>query len=158
MSQISQAGLIERFQGSAPVNVVGLAESLGLKVYESDSRLPTEASGMILKDLVNGGTEGYSIIVRASEPYVRKRFTLAHEIAHFILHRDKIGASLSDDRLYRSGLTNREEIQANQLAADILMPWALIEKYRQRCIGSVALLASEFKVSEAAMRIRLGLS
>jgi Zn-dependent peptidase ImmA (M78 family) len=86
---------------------------------------------------------------------VRKRFTVAHEVGHFVLHRNQIGESLTDDELYRSGLSTRQEAQANRFAADILMPKDLILKTINRLGDDPQVLASEFKVSEAAMRIRL---
>jgi hypothetical protein len=72
-----QAGVIERFQHSAPVDVTALAEALGLKVWEDDS-LPAGISGKLFQDPVRGGAERYSITERASDAYVRKRFTVAH--------------------------------------------------------------------------------
>jgi Zn-dependent peptidase ImmA (M78 family) len=152
--------LIQRFQQSAPVDVVGLAQSLGVKVYESaGAPLRDGDSGMILRNAVVGGPSGYCIVVRATDAFVRKRFTVAHEVAHFILHREKIGESLSDDALYRSGLTTMQEVEANRLAAEILMPRNLVQHYI-RIIGeaSVSVLAKTFQVSESAMRIRLGLA
>jgi Zn-dependent peptidase ImmA (M78 family) len=151
----STLSIIGRFQSSAPVNVTALAEALGLRVWE-DAALAKGISGKLFRDPSSGGPEGYSIVVRASDAYVRRRFTVAHEIAHFILHRDRIGSSLTDDAMYRSGLSTREEAEANRLAADILMPRTLIAHYI-KSYGSAdpGVLASIFNVSEAAMRIRL---
>lgn len=117
--------------------------------------LPENISGKIFKDALNGGRSGYSIGVNAAEGFRRKRFTVAHEIAHFILHRDLIGDELRDDAMYRSGLSTREEVQANQLAADILMPVSLIRKYQAKGMLDAKMLADCFKVSEPAMRVRL---
>lgn len=151
--------IIRRFQSPIPVDVLKVAEAFGLKVYESDKHLPVGASGMILRNAKAGGESGYCIIVRSSEPLVRKRFTVAHEIGHFILHRDKIGNSLSDDALYRSGLSTLEEAEANRLAADILMPREAIRAYASELgITDPAVLSRAFLVSEMAMRIRLGMT
>ncbi len=152
---LPQHPIIERFQNAAPVDVTGLAEALGLSVWE-DEQLPIGVSGKIIRDSELGGAEGYSIVVRASDAYVRRRFTVAHEIAHFILHRDRIGSGLIDDGLYRSGLSSQEEFDANRLAADILMPRKLIAQYVAEYGPDPQSLARFFQVSEAAMRIRLG--
>ncbi|MBL8175276.1 MAG: ImmA/IrrE family metallo-endopeptidase [Bryobacterales bacterium] len=114
--------------------------------------MPDKISGKIFFDPLNGGHSGYSIVVNRKDPFARKRFTVAHEIAHFILHRERIGNSLTDDALYRSGLTTREEAQANRLAAEILMPGHLL---RGGLGGDPHVLAERFQVSEAAMNIRL---
>jgi hypothetical protein len=147
--------IIQRFQVTAPVDVSRLADALGLKVWEDDS-LPAGTAGKLFQDPVNGGVKGYSISVRASDPYVRRRFTVAHEIAHFVLHRNAIGTLITDDALYRSGLPTTMEAEANRFAADILMPKHLLDRYIAQYGVNTATLASLFKVSEAAMRIRLG--
>jgi hypothetical protein len=146
--------VIDRFQHSAPVDVTGMAEALGLNVWE-DEDLPEGVSGKLFRDRENGGAEGFSIVVRASDAFVRRRFTVAHEIGHFVLHRDRIGSSLTDDAMYRSNLSTWEEVEANQFAAKVLMPTPLLSD----CIGlhgkDARVLAGLLQVSEAAMQIRL---
>ena len=56
----------------------------------------------------------------------RLRFTLAHELGHYMLHREKVGADgiecgTGDMLRYDSGYTEREE-EANAFAACLLMP------------------------------------
>src|SRR3546814_8751462 len=81
---------------------------------------------MIRKDAERGGESGFAIYVNGSHPRVRRRFSIAHEIAHFALHRNLIGDGVTDDAMYRSNLSSAVEVQANRMAADILMPWHLI--------------------------------
>jgi Zn-dependent peptidase ImmA (M78 family) len=57
--------------------------------------------------------------------------------------------------MYRSGLSTWEEVEANHLAADILMPRALLASYIAQWGVDAAVLAPFFKVSRAAMQIRL---
>lgn len=144
---------IRRFQKSPPVNVVGIAAAFGLKVYHDD--LESGISGKIIKDPEHGGQSGYSIVINNNEPINRRRFTIAHEIGHYLLHRDRIGDGLVDDALYRSGLTTFEEVRANRLAADILMPFDLIEKSIKQGAKTVQELAALFRVSAQAMSVRL---
>lgn len=98
---VEQHPAISCFLHSAPVQVTALAEALGLSVWE-DEDLPAGVSGKLFQDDFNSGPSGYSIVVRASDPYVRRRFTVAHEIGHFVLHRHRIGSSLTDDAMYRA--------------------------------------------------------
>jgi hypothetical protein len=159
MTAASPIDMVMLFQSAPPVDVVSLAKALGINVWQSDSALPAGASGLIRRDAKHGGQSSYSIIVRASDPPVRKRFTIAHEIAHFILHKDRIGNQLSDDAMYRSGLGTSEEHAANRLAADILMPMKLIQGYQQiHPTHNSRMIATAFGVSDEAMRIRLGLA
>lgn len=148
--------LIE-FQQDAPVKVTPIADAFGLKVFRT-TEFPDWISGKILKDPANGGKSGYAIYVNAKHSLGRRRFTIAHEIAHFILHKEKIGDGLIDDGLYRSGLSGKEEIEANKLAADILMPRNLINKYLALPnFKDLQDMADKFEVSKNAMAIRLGI-
>lgn len=140
-------------QVDAPIDISALATAFGLDVYESYD-LGDGISGMIGRD--RNSESGYYISVNAAESYLRRRFTIAHEIAHYLLHRDKIGNGLSDDRMYRSdNVSTQEEYQANNLAAELLMPRALMNQAIRHEFSGVHGLARKFEVSEPAMKVRL---
>ena len=125
-------------------------------------------------------------IVLNREPYDRlpeesERFTVAHECAHWILHRQAFsflraaGIAGAEEACRRcvpeggeDGLTERIERQANGLAARILMPaWAalayantaparqLYTKPRYRAELAVDRVAKGLRVSRRAAKIRL---
>jgi len=142
---------IRRHQLAAPVETVSLANSLGLMVYKTSFGGNDDISGMIRQE----GDE-HVIYVNMNHHVNRRRFTIAHEIAHFILHKDEIGDGIVDDALYRSGLSSKFEAEANSLAADILMPWHLLADDEISGI-SIAHLADKYQVSAAAMAIRLNI-
>lgn len=129
-----------------------MAHELGIRVYQE--ALGDAVSGKLTRDAVNGGPSGFAIYLNSYHHPNRRRFTLAHEIAHFILHRDLIESGLTDNTLYRSGLPEPHEVQANRLAAEMLMPDKLLRQYYREGHDTRS-LASLFGVSEAAMRIRL---
>lgn len=150
MSKLLPIEIVGQYMRHAPVDVEKLAHALGMVVRrelrhdDQSGRIECEA---------NGGP--CIITVNATHPESRQRFTIAHEIAHFILHRDAIGDGIVDDGMYRSGKPEKLERQANQYAAEILMPWKLvIDKYRAGKT-TPAELAREFKVSAAVAEIRL---
>jgi Zn-dependent peptidase ImmA (M78 family) len=146
--------VIERFQQQSPVDVVGIATALGINVWEDE--MPS-ISGKLFIDKLNGGPSGYSIVISATESRPRKRFTVAHEIAHFILHRDELRNGIVEDALYRnSGLSNGKEAEANKLAAEILMPYPLIQKLMEDGKRTLQTLSEALQVSKAAISIRLG--
>lgn len=145
--------IIESFQETAPVNVHELANKLGLEVYTS-SVVPKNVSGAIIE---NKETNRYRIITNAKHPFVRQRFTIAHEIAHFLLHKNLIGDGIQEDALYRSGLSEQREVEANAFAANILMPWHLIEEALDEGAESTEQLADKLNVSKSAMSIRIGI-
>lgn len=134
------------------VDVAACAKEVGLQIYSVD--LPHGVSGMLKR----AGDDEFECYVDSSEPSVRQRFTAAHELGHFVLHRDSIGETHSDNyRLRADGMTSWQETQANQFAADLLMPMDLISNAMEKGTTSVSGLAKLFRVSEIAMSIRLGL-
>jgi hypothetical protein len=157
VQKLTPGQIIAKYQTVAPVDVLSIAKDLGLNVW-SMSSLPSNISGKIFRDSLNGGDSGFSIAVNASNSRLRQRFTVAHEIAHFILHRSRLDSGdLIDDVMYRSDMSSKEETAANRLAADILMPYPLIRALVAQGIRDVDNLARKLQVSLPAMKIRLGI-
>lgn len=150
--------IIISHQYDAPVKISALARDLGLQI--KGSTLPPGISGEIRPS--TDALSGYVVRINRHDPPRRQRFTAAHELAHYLLHRDQIGSGIEDDVLYRSALSDRREAEANRLAAEILMPQSLVQEWLEtakalKVDDPVAYLADRFDVSEAAMKIRLGM-
>lgn len=150
--------ILEDYQNEEPpINLSKLAKKLNLSIYGKS--LNKDISGAILKT-IDGN---YIIYVNTDEPFRRQRFTVAHEIAHFILHKDEIDKQLKGNLtelkngiMYRSKLSNIYETQANQLASEILIPIGKLKDYIiNKKINNINELSDIFKVSKHAMQIRL---
>lgn len=151
--------LREELGSAIPVSVVAMAKKLGINIYKSED-FDEDESGVIVKE--NGG---YSIYVNSNHPITRTRFTIAHEIAHFLEDREVLDAGgehvTSIDQpvvLKRSGgVTDGEEQKreqkANQIAAEILMPKESFTKVWQES-DTVEEVAKRFGVSTSAAAIR----
>lgn len=145
-------------QIQVPVKLATIAKALGVSLRAST--LPPGISGEIRP----GDNPGeYIIKVNRHDGSRRQRFTIAHEIGHYLLHREQIGKGIKDDALYRSSLSDFREAEANRLASDMLMPEHLVSEElgsarAQEVEDVVSYMADKFEVSEAAMKIRLGLS
>lgn len=146
--------LIKKSQeNSTKVNIISLCNNFGIKVY--DANMESNMSGAILKE-----NDEYKIYINRYESQNRQRFTIAHELAHFLLHKEKIGDNLTDRKgtngmMYRSNLSDIYERQANILASEILMPITLIRKYIDNGVNTYSELSRKLEVSEEALRIRL---
>ena len=102
-----------------------------------------------------GGPSGYAIVVNGGHPRVRQRYTIAHEIAHFELHKGQIGNGITENAMYRSvGVSDKQEREANLFAAEMLMPEYAVRQARVK-YNSLAEIADAFDVSKDAMSIRL---
>lgn len=144
-----------RFRATAPVDIAGLARAYGLAVRQA--HMGPHIAGEIFPDLYRGGFSGFTIRVNASDSARQKRLTVAHEIAHFLRHRDRIRNRLVDDRMYRSRLGSTKEREAEELAFDLLMPRALIGDLRSAGMNDPVQLAERFNVPLHVMKRRLGI-
>jgi Zn-dependent peptidase ImmA (M78 family) len=141
-----------------PVPVEKIARALGLEI--SFAPLNADLSGAILRS-----RDGVVIGVNSSHHPNRQRFTIAHEIGHFLLHKGMNVHWDTDFRVnWRDGESsegvNREEMQANRFAAELLMPASFvmtdIEKVSDLNKETIRRLARRYKVSSQAMEIKLG--
>lgn len=148
--EASPMAIIAKHQTAWPVMVGEIAKELGIGVR----RIPLGGAiaGQLMPD--RKSPSGYTAIINSDDAITRQKFTLAHEIAHFVLHRDLISDGVIDDTMYLSELGSRLETQANQLAADIIMPIRLVKKALLNTTDAQG-LARMFQVSEQAMKIRL---
>lgn len=134
------------FQAETAIDISSIAKVLGLNVFSAD--LQDNIAGYIKYE-----NNEKNIYVNNTQPVTRQRFTVAHEIAHYILHRDLL-VQEGGTPLFRGGNSNPAEQQANRLAAALLMPKnKVIELYRN--IKDINLLAQRFWVSYDAMANRL---
>lgn len=135
---------------AAPVNPTRLAEELGLLVITHAG--PADLSGMLMR------RDGQQVIgVNGEHPPTRQRFSVAHMLGHFQLHRRRPLILCTDRRAalgdaFSSLATDREEAEANRFAGALLAPEPLIREAVKRI---------QFQTAEEMTRAlggRLGLS
>jgi Zn-dependent peptidase ImmA (M78 family) len=145
--------VMERMETEAPLNLERLIHDLGLELQKTND-LPNGCIGK-LEYLPDTGV--YRISVLRSDHYFRQRFTMAHELGHYILHRHRmVNNVIEDTTMYRSNFPDALEREANQFATAVLMPLEqLKEDYAKT--NNLNVLAKKWQVSPAAMRIRMGL-
>lgn len=142
--------IIDPFLDHHPVDVRGMAKALDIDIEEE--QLEADVSGKIERTWWGD----YVITVNSAHSETRKRFTIAHEIAHYVLHRDLIGDGIVDNALYRSErIGDARERQANRYSASLLMPAAAVKRAWNDGATTARTLAAAFKVSEAVAEIRM---
>ena len=151
--------LVDSVISEPPVDVEALAAQLGIRVRREpfDGKL----SGLLKR------AEGGAILgVNSQHPMSRQRFTIAHEIGHYLLHSEDlhvdhgIGIRFRDDT--SSQAIDDAEIEANQFASHLLMPASFLEQ-DIRASGQIdveddeqiKLIADKYGVSTQAMTLRL---
>lgn len=91
----------------------------------------------------------------------RRRFTIAHELGHWRLHRNTDRAvfcrsgSIEPEALQRRTPIPPAEDEANVFAAAVLMPAQLVQKHYVLCDRNFSRLCEAFGASGAAMGRRL---
>lgn len=151
---------------SWPVCTEKIASYLGIVVrYEP---MIDDMSGMCF---YKNGTP--IIIVDTNQALSRRRFTIAHEIGHIVLHQYELSRNAFVDKkitiLHRDTKSSsgkyQAEVEANQFAAALLMPQQLIYRYMEENKlryglrddeEAVKKMADDFEVSATALAIRLG--
>jgi Zn-dependent peptidase ImmA (M78 family) len=158
--QPAQRDELRAFVSSTGQDIMRLAERLGLKVYAAS--LPMDQAGYLEYAPTCESSSGYRIIVNRDHGIERQRFTAAHEIAHFVLHRG------TDNLVHKKELAHRYaykvdyddrarelEFEADEFAACLLMPAHLVRKYALYTAYTLDDLAELFGVSRHAMAKRL---
>lgn len=165
-------GLLREFKiKKAPVDIEGIVKKLpardipgvmGLNLVITEERFPSDledVSAILLKE------KGQAIIaVNNGHSDTRKRFSIAHEVGHLIMHSNH--EQLTVDRYEKqfftraAGHTDLNEIEANEFAAALLMPEDLIRKDFEKYFDEdsdqvISNLAEKYQVSQAALTYRL---
>lgn len=148
---------------SVPVDVEEIAEFLNIRIFYED--LDEDVSGFLAVECGNA-----TAVINKNQHPNRQRFTIAHEIGHFVLHasseRDK---NLFIDKKYtvhhrdhKSCLgTLKAEREANLFASVLLMPKDLIGKLLDESgldffdDSETFSLSKKLGVSEQALGFRL---
>ena len=141
---------------SLPIPVEKIASQFGITIQRGDLG---DKSGLLVREKTK-----VLIGVNSTQSRTRQRFTIAHELGHFFLHRG-ISRHIDDDKLvnFRSVIseqaTNVEEIEANFFAANLLMPklYILEENIAEILEDQSKLikLAKKYNVSPQAMTLRI---
>lgn len=162
--EIHANNIIQKFKiNTVPVDIEAIAKKLGAKVIYSP--LDDSHCGMIYMQ-----DNKVVIGVNSLHPENRQRFTIAHELGHFVMHKKQIEGNIHVDQTFSEKL-NRDgkstlgedlkEIQANRFAAEILIPTKLlIKETKNKRIDIedddfIQKLADKFQVSSQSMSIKL---
>jgi Zn-dependent peptidase ImmA (M78 family) len=134
------------------------------KLLDADLRyqpFPGSLSGMMQR------IGDQSVIgINSAHPSARRRFTLGHELGHLVLHSEE---ALHIDHVFpvafrrevSSKAVDAREIEANQFAAELLMPLKFLRRDINRIKAdleiddAIAALAKRYGVSSQAMTIRV---
>lgn len=141
----------KNFITSPPINLEEIAEGEGLNLAMAEFS-ENDVSGFIRFDKK-------MIIVNKYDSTPRQRFTIAHELGHWILHQKEITEDRDLVVLYRrpiEGEKNSLEQEANCFAASLLVPLSFLKEATAKNLSNRE-IANIFRVSEATIHFRRSL-
>lgn len=156
----------DRFRVEGYLNIDKFSEYLGISLLQFPFEDDRKSGAIAKKD------DKWAIFVNEIHPPLRKRFTIAHEIGHYYQYRygspalSEVAQRLDSEGIVtdlwieRNGDINEAETEANQIAAEILMPEDIVRSIvmndRNGLVHkSISDMAKIFGVSETAMAFRL---
>lgn len=134
-----------------PVDIVRVAQQLGFEVHQED--FPEGISAVLV---VDGDIR--AIGVNRSHARVKQRFSIAHELGHYLQGHGDFADSrktFEDGSYNYADPQNRQETEANEFAAELLMPEFLLKKDFAEFGLEADRLAERYQVSGQAMWIQL---
>jgi Zn-dependent peptidase ImmA (M78 family) len=126
-----------------PVPVEKIAQKFNLEIVEFPFH--SEISGLLKKE------RGVIGVNKGQHPY-RRRFTIAHELGHFLLGHDMGKEEIIDSSFDRPLPQERE---ANIFASVLLMPSEWAKSSAKKTGIDIEKLSKEYEVSKQAVAVRL---
>lgn len=151
--------VISTYNISIPItNIRKVVEDIGGQVEERYN-FDNLCDGTIKKE----GEDSFKIVISKLQNKQRESFTIAHELGHLFLHMGyRTSSSVweeQDSKIYRRFGTSEQEYQANEFAAELLMPEVMYKEILMKNIVEgnkvdISKVADYFKVSNSAARNR----
>lgn len=147
---ISKADSLTDGYSTPPIPVLEIAETCGVDVIFDEMGS--------YKDQIAGFCDfkGRKLYVNACDSTNRQTFTIAHELGHWLLHREFFLENLDEypvlPRFQTPDSSNVFEQEANSFAANLLVPSRLLLPVKD---APISLLTTIFSVSKQMMEIRL---
>lgn len=167
LSGLSAETILEKFgeTNKHPVNIEKILQKLGIEstpidfsLIENANKELVERRGHILGAVTLSESDVHIYYSSNPEyPETRKRFTLAHELAHCCLNPEVIGTQGHIEfRFDEANLNDMNEVMANRFAGKLLVPKdELIKVYDEMIVPLSDVLAKEFNVGRHVMEARL---
>ena len=149
-------------------NITNSISELEIRFFEFSEESIKSLSGAITcdeKDSAGVKTYEFHININSSKSSEKQNFTLAHELGHYFLHKDKIKIEgiIVDSDFFEGNRAlfsldeleiNKMEIEANNFAYALIMPTELVVQ-AWNSLRDVQSCAKVFNVSVSTMSIRL---
>jgi Zn-dependent peptidase ImmA (M78 family) len=150
--QMAQKVLKESRITAPPVDLLTILRVHGIQYEEMDD-FPDTVDALIIER----GHQVYAA-VNARQHFHRRRFSLAHELGHFFLHRGNYGSeplvTIDDPPSEEEVIATKDpaESEADLFAGELLVPLAMLKPHARK---GIAELSQIFLVSEHVISVAI---
>lgn len=131
-----------------PLDMKALYRYYGIKIYHVTENM--EYSGTL-----ENRNEGWVVYINSLHHPRRQLFTLAHELGHFFLHRNQKDKFVDKSYFTRESTSkNTLEREADEFAAELLMPMKIFREQIEKGRNKISELADYFGTSMYAVKVR----
>lgn len=134
-----------------PVDLRAIASKHGIEYVEMDE-FPDTVDALIIED----GAKVYAAVNKKQHVH-RQRFSLAHELGHYFLHKggipeDPVTIDNPPNDDWEEGTKDPAEREADLFAGELLVPLPMLKQHKSKNLGE---LSAVFLVSEQVISIAL---
>ncbi|MFG6080474.1 ImmA/IrrE family metallo-endopeptidase [Paracoccus litorisediminis] len=140
------------------VDVEGIVRDLGIILKPSEI-LPIGIHGRLVMDI-----DGWEMHLNRQDSDLRRRYTMAHMIGHWVMHQDLLGMGLCEGEDYSQDplddyaneeIGRAEEENANVFASELLLPAGLVLPLAEKANMSLGEAAKRLRCSVSGLQIRM---
>lgn len=144
----------------APIKIEEILKEFKITIMENDFPEDSKIDALLIRK-----GENAFIVLNENKPKRRQRFSLAHELGHFLMHGNDelyLDKNITETFIFTRTADKKDdnELEANYFAAELLMPSNLIERdfpnyYIQDPENFISKMAEDYEVSEPALTYKL---
>lgn len=146
--------LLDRLGIQGKPDLVQIAHRIGLRIKEVNAEA---FEGSLVRAL--DGPKGIIAVKQSIREHSRKRFTIAHEIGHYVIPSHRTLENVCTSKMVESwqkGL-NHAELEANEFAVELLLPTRYVReplRLNDPSLKTIGRVANQFETSLTATTLR----
>lgn len=140
--------IYNKYKDIIPFPTIKFAEDLGYEVFTFE----VDETNKNTSGVVNYKTK--QILINPNESELRQNFTIAHEIGHILLNRNKKNDIELHEDFRNNAIKSEDEILANKIANNLLMPNDTFKKIWDVHNGNIEFMSEAFFVSQKAITVK----
>jgi Zn-dependent peptidase ImmA (M78 family) len=123
------ANIINKYSDKLPVDVEAICKELGISIQRDDFKKINKKFNKHVSGVIYIKDNSKIIFINRDDSPQRQRFTIAHELGHYMLHRNNERLLTDGVMISFRAFKNALEYEADDYAAKLLMPEKHVRDY-----------------------------